>query len=278
MYNGVVVDNLKGIAEVIEHILYELLGLFVPGSVFVLTIARILGQPGWDQLLQFITDHPLLALLGAYVLGYPLQGISRPVTTIFQRLLLFPGHLILIFVGYFSKRFRLWIQTRLDGFKYALTQRHANQHPLDEDTVNLSDLGQDYWNTRLSIPVGKRLSYRQVQDLSFSALLTERKYLDRFRAATSLARGVAVVVVAAFVLLLYQFITGSRALSPENIFLLIGLLIMFYGLMERADMYDRLWHTILLPQFLCTITRDRTPKATALTNSSHAESKENDRG
>jgi hypothetical protein len=271
-------DNLKGIAEVIEHILYELLGLFVPGSIFVLTIAGILGQPQWDLLLQFINNHPLLALLGAYVLGYPLQGISRPVTTVFQWLLLFPGRFVLFLVGCCSKRVRFWIQTRLDILKRKLTQRHTHHPVTDDDIVDLFELGHDYWTTRLNIPAGKRLSHRQVQDLSFSALLLERKHLDRFRAAASLARGVAVTVVVAFTLLLYQFIIGVRAPSTEIMIFLVGLAIVFYALMDRADMYDGLWHTILLPQFLCTITRDRTPKATVLTNSSHTESKENDGG
>lgn len=260
-------DPLKSIAEIWEHILYEVLGLIVPGAALVLVIARIVGDPWWSVLLMFVNEHPWLSLGGAYVLGYPVQGVSRPVTAIFGWLLLLPWRLLLLLLGLPSKRFRQWIQTRLGVLKQKLTARHAHDRALHNDDVDLVELGATYWATRLDVPRGKRLSHRQVRDLSFSMILSERKQLDRFRAATSLTRGVAVAVVAAFSLLVYQLAAGVRGPSALLIIALTGLAIAFYGLMERADMYDGLWRTVLPAQFLCAVTRDcSTPSAAGATD------------
>jgi len=249
-------DGLKGIAEVLEHILYEFLGLIVPGAALVLVIAGIVGDPWWTMLLTFVDKHPWLSLGGAYVLGYPVQGVSRPVTTIFGWLLPLPWRLLFMLIGLLSKRFHQWLQTRLDMLRRKLTGRHAHDRLVNSDDVDLVELGTAYWATRLGVPTGKRLSRRQVQDLSFSAILPERKQLDRFRAATSLTRGVAVAVVAAFSLLVYQLVVGVRGPSTLLIIALIGLALAFYGLMERADMYDGLWRTVVPAQFLCAVTRN----------------------
>jgi hypothetical protein len=250
-------DSLKGIADVIEHILFELLGLLIPGTVFALTIAGLLGQPWPDLLLQFTAERPWLAFPAAYVLGYAVQGISRPVTTSFAWLLLLPGRAALLLTGRVSQRLHTFIRARLDTLRQFLIGRHTHDQKQMIDTVDFSDVASTYWRARLGIRPGKQLSRRQVQDLSFSVLSSERKQLDRFRAAASLARGVAVAIAVAFVVLLFQLVIDTRNLSPMFITILAGLLVAFYGLMERADMYDGLWRAVVLPQFLCTITRDR---------------------
>lgn len=255
-------DGLKGIADVVEHILYEILGLLVPGGALVFAVAAVLGGAWWNMLLQFIDAHVWISLIAAYVLGYPVQAISRPVTRIFGSLVLLPFRLLLWLVGIVSKRGRHWLQVQVDWMKECLLGHHTRDSVQPAEGVDLADLGASYWATRLGLPADKQLSRSQVQNLSFSMLLVERKQLDRFRSASDLSRGVAVAVVAACVLLLYQLVIGSRILSPLAITLLIGLVIAFYGLMERATMYDRVWRTIIPAQFLCAATRDQTKPGT----------------
>jgi len=251
-------NGLKGFAAMAEHILYETLGLVIPGGMFALGIGGALGDEAWTQMLAFGRDHPWVSLAAAYVLGYPVQGISRPVTTVFEWILRLPGRLVIgTVLRLLSQRQRRWVHGRLLAFERWLTGRHAHEAgATSEDAADLNKLCLAYWTDRLSLPSGTTLSPRQVQDLSFSALLTERERLDRFRAATSLARGAAVSVVAIMVTLGTEIGLGHRVLSWPLVMVLIGLVTAFYGLAQRADMYDVLWRSVVPAQFLCVVTRD----------------------
>lgn len=261
-------DSLKDIADGLENLLYEVLGLLVPGSAVVFAIAGGLGSPWWEILIQFVSDHPWLSFGGAYVLGYPVQSVSRPVTTLFAWLCCLPFHFILALIGAISPRLRRSSLLQLYKLRSWLLGRHTHLAPDAPDSVSFLDCAATYWSTRLGLPEGKRLSPRQIQDLSFSVLLNERKRLDRFRAVTSLTRGVAVAVVIGFILLVYQLWRGVYLLNPSSLSVIGGLLVAFYGLMERADMYHRLWHTILQSQFLSTISQERSIAGTTTAASS----------
>jgi hypothetical protein len=256
-------DGLKGISEIIEHLLYETFGLVLPGGAFCITLVAIIGNPLWNNALQFATDHPWITLAGAYILGYPIQGMSRVVTTLFEWLLLLPGRILFKLIGIRSSRIRNWSQKVLQQGKGWLTGRHSHTTLVDSASIDLTELATSYWTNRLSLPKGKKLSLRQVQDLSFSTIQSERKHLDRIRASASLARGVATVVVVNTVFLVYQLIFSLRVFSSSIFLILVGLIIGFFGLMERADMYDRLWRTIVPSQFLSTISRDASASQTA---------------
>lgn len=251
-------DGLKGFAEVAEHILYETFGLLVPGGAFALAIAAALGGEALGALIVFVANHPWLSLAGAYVLGYPVQGISRPITEAFEWLLRLPGRLLIGgLLRLLPRSARGWVEARLASFEKRMTGRHSHA-PVETapDTVDFENLSAQYWAIRLGIEGGQRLSKRQVQDLSFSVLTPERQQLDRFRAAASLARGVAVAVTAAFVVLFWQLWVGDLEPSNARIVILMGLAVAFYGLLQRADMYDGLWRSIIPAQFLCAVTRD----------------------
>ncbi len=224
-------EGLKAIVDSIERLLYEVFGLAVPGAAIVLAVVRVLGDPWWSDLLSFIDSRTWLAVSAGYVLGYVVQGISHPVTITFGWLLFLPVRLVLILIGLPSRRLRQWINVRLPILRQRLLGLCVPDRSLPDDAVDLTDLAESYWTSHLTVPSGKRLSKRQVECLSFSVLLPERKYLDRYRAAASLSRGVAVAVVVVFSLLLYQIIVGVRPLSMLSIVVLVGLLIMFYGLM-----------------------------------------------
>ena len=242
-------EGIKGIAEVLEHVLYEVLGLLVPGGVFAFAIAAALGEPWFSQLLSLVEQHPWLSLAGMYVLGYPIQGISRPVTSIFEGLILWPKHLI-------RKRVRPSINSNLAKLAKWLNSRHGHSGTADA-AVDLAELARIYWTHRLGLPDEKRLTPRQVQDLSFSVLLPERKQLDRFRSATSLSRGVSVAVIVSILILVYRLLVGSIPLSASSAAVFIGLIVGYWGLTDRANMYDRLWRSVIPSQFLCAVTRER---------------------
>jgi hypothetical protein len=251
-------NGLKGIAEVAEHLLYEALGLLVPGAAFGLGVAAAAGGGSWDLLLDFVAEHPWLATGGAYVLGYPVQAISRPVVTLFESLLRLPGRMFVgVILWLLPERAGNRVEDWLDAFERWLTRRHAHASASpNSNSVDLRELEEAYWKRRLGLGVGQRLTRRQVQDLSFSALLSERHQLSRFRAAASLARGTAVAVAAAFGVLVVGLFTRAHEPSSLMTLVLFGLAFAFYGLAQRADMYDGLWRDLLAPQLLCNATHD----------------------
>lgn len=251
-------DGLRGIIHVAEYVLYETLGLLMPGAAFTLALAAAVGGGWWDVLIEFADEHPWLAVGGAYVLGYPVQGISRPIITTFEWLFRLPGRVVTGIVLWLlpdqaSGRVQGW----LDAIERRLTRRHTHTAAdTDGEIVDLRQLEVMYWRQRLGLTEGQQLTRRQAQNLSFSVLLSERSQLDRFRAAASLARGTTVAVAAAFVVLSAGLLVGAHESSNLVTCTLVGLPIMFYGLVQRADMYDGLWREIIPVQLLCTVTRD----------------------
>ncbi len=225
-------EGLKAVAEVIDHVLYELLGLFLPGAAFVLLLAYVAGGETWTEALRLSAAHPWIAFGGAYLLGYAVQGISRPVVDAVGWVLGRPGW------------FLTWIRRKAGGGPEA-------PRPLSEG-ADLDRVAEAVWRRRLGLVAEERLSTQQVRDLSFSVLGSARHRLDRYRAATSLCRGVATAVVVALALLLAQVAWGIRPVAWKTAGAAAGLLLAFVALRERSLMYDRLWGAIITPQFLAS--------------------------
>lgn len=264
-------DSLKGIAEVIDHILYEVLGLLVPGAATLLGISRLLGPDSWQAVVAFGEDRLWIALGISYVLGYVVQGLSRPIVGLFDWLLGLPAKILgwpflqlsrtrsrpLRRLGIMSRKMGRWLQRWID--KTLLRRhRHRSSDVPRRQAVDFMQLAQERWRARLGLAEDRVLSRRQLTNLSFSVLLAERARLDRFRAATSLCRGVAVAVALSLALVALQMILGQRPPTAANFLLLTGLLAAFYGLLERADFYHEMWEDVLQPQFLAHVTRERT--------------------
>jgi len=52
------VDGLKGLAEITKHLLYEVLGLVLPGGLFALGITVVI-DPAWAKaMLGFAAERP----------------------------------------------------------------------------------------------------------------------------------------------------------------------------------------------------------------------------
>jgi hypothetical protein len=246
---------------VAKHLLYETLGLLVPGAAFVACISIAIGGNELAGLLAFTESHRWLALFGAYVIGYVVQGVSRPVTTVTETILGAPVVLVRAMIRVLPIRARNLLERRVERLNNSLLKRHAHKHGGDiiagsAAPVSFDALLLEYWSHRLNLARGERLTAQQGIDLSFSALMAERERLDRFRAAASLGRGVSVAVAAAIAVIVVGFIRNPGSLSWMGIGTIEGLVIAFYTLMERADMYDRLWNAVLPAHLLSVATRE----------------------
>lgn len=250
-------EGLKGLAEVLDHILYELLALLIPGAAFVLLVAWLLGPGAWADATGFMREQVWVALGAAYLLGYAVQGVSRPVVGAVERALRLPSRLLWRLACTLAPGQRERIAGWGMEIERALLGRHTHGDAAvpARAAVDLDEVARERWRKRLRLPEDKMLSVAQARNLSFSALLSERGRLDRFRAATSLCRGVAAGVAIGLVIVTTQLVTGHRAPSLGGFLLLEGLVIAFYALLERADMYDRMWHRVIQPQFLAFATR-----------------------
>jgi hypothetical protein len=252
------VEGLKGIAETIEYILYEVAGLIVPGACFALGVAYAWDPAAAGDLLRLGNEWWWLALAAAYVLGLALQGVSRPITSIFSGVLKLPWILSgrasrLVTTTQFRERFT----SKLNVIQSFLFHRHRHLYidaPPDS-RVDLDEVAEQRWRARLALPADRRLSMNQVRDLSYSAILAERHRLDRFRAATSLCRGVATTIPICVAILVWR-ISGGHLPLWNTLGWIAALVVLFAGLMERADMYNRLWNHVLQPHFLAMDTRN----------------------
>jgi hypothetical protein len=257
-------DGLKGFADIAKHLLYETFGLLIPGGVLAFGAAWVLGPKNWSAWLAFISDHPLLTLVAAYLLGYPLQSLSRPIITIAEWVLVSPTRLLgLIGRTVLSQPYQTKVLTAVQALEDALLRRHRHDHARGdggETGVRLDDLVREHWQQRLSLPPDKVLSRQQAIDLAFSGVLPERDRLDRFRAAASLARGVAAALTLLATAVAIQFVSATPFVSPtwHHVGMVVLYILVLYGLLERADMYDWLWRSVVPAQFLCSATAGPT--------------------
>jgi len=257
-------DPLKSVADVVEHVLYETLGLLLPGALLLVGVAAAVGGETFQQVLAAAGAHPWLSILAAYLAGYVVQGVSRPLVGAAAWLLRLPGRgLVGALPHGVRQRVRQWEATVAAG-----RHAHAGEQP-GESRANLEEVEQRYWETRLG--VRGPLSKAQLRDLAFSELLAERKQLDRFRAATSFCRGSSVAAVAVLVIVAWQLLTGARDVSISGFALIVGAVVTFYALLERADMYDRLWRAVVPVQFLCAVSRQAAlPASSAVNNGTNS--------
>lgn len=253
-------DGLKGFAEVAKNILYETFGLLIPGGLAALAIARVIDQRWLNTALAFTHGNPWLAIGGAYVLGYLVQALSRPINAIAESVLQLPAR-ILALVGQLAPPLADQVREGTTWLDHALTGRHAHSRERDKPRVDVDEIIAIYWRRRLGLPARAALSEPQIRNLSFSQLIGERDGLDRFRAATSLTRAVATVAAVLLAIFLAQVMRGDRPVTWRLVGVIELLVVAFYGGLERADMYDDLWRTSLRAQFLCAVSRTQPLEA-----------------
>jgi len=255
----------------VEHFLYETLGLLIPGALFALATTVTVAPDTWPSLIKFMDAHWVIACITVYTIGYVVQGISRRVTSWCDAVLVLPLRCSVRFTGLLHERAAARLKTWLRSCNWSLLQR-AGWPPTQEmaslggerpGQVDLKTLVADRLCVRLGLPLGSQLRPGDLRDLAFSALLSERRTLDRFRAATSFARAAATVVAlgdaALLAVLLLPRWAGGWPTTSASVTALGALTVAYLALMERSSMYDTLWSSIIVPQFLITTTRDVLP-------------------
>lgn len=233
-------DSVKGVADAFEKMLYDVLGLLLPGGVLLYAGARVLGGDTWVAALIFADQHPWFSVATAYLIGLALQGVSRPLVNLCR----VPGRALRAVAGPVLRRVGTYLQS---------SHRATREDGPTTEAVDLLGVLKRYWTTRVPLEEGEKLSRQQVVDLSFSAILDHRRQLDRFRAATSLARGVAAALVPVVAVLGFQVTAGLRPRSASAFVLLGALLVAIYGLIERADWYAGLWRSVLHSQAVARV-------------------------
>lgn len=210
-------EALKGVTDALEHLIYETLGILLPGLAAVIAAVVLwLPHAGALRALTWMEAHQVLVLVGAYVLGYAVQGIAGPVSRPVLRTL------------------------RLSHAK-----RAAPSTPFPE-------MARAYWVRKLRVESPSALDDPHVRDLCYSVLGPATRRLERFRAAEGLTRGVATVCALAFLVLAVQLVAGWREREAVAVLPLLVLLVVIAGLCERAARYDQLWFTVLESQFAAT--------------------------
>lgn len=243
-------ESLKGLAETVQQLVYETLGLLLPGALAVLSIAAAIGPIELQAVLRLGSQYTALGVVGAYLAGYVVQGLSRPVNQLADDIFTAIPKVVLKMLGEGARKLVGRIGTHLTG-----RQSHVTETS-DEHTAQLDPLIADYWANRLGLAHGKRLRADHIRDLCFSDILHSRGHLDRYRAATSLCRGAAFSVVVATVILVAQLALGDRPMTLGIVGLLAVLVVVFYALTERANMYHRLWEAVVPTQFLANASRN----------------------
>lgn len=261
--------ELKDLADIADRLIYEVIALLIPGALFALLLAAMLG-PGvigddaWSQVIAFGDAHPVVSAAVSYALGYVVQGLSRAVT---HRL-----HASLKWLWDSVRLPRNWINRKLSDarvfvekkiFRWPHNAQQTEPTEPEKPSIDLDKLVIERLSQRLGLDPAHRLNVQSVQDLAFSALVPEIKRLERFRAAGSCARGLATVVAIGWLALVAELalglfsdagwpITWGTAASA------IGLTFVFNALMNRERMYEALWRGIIAPQFLISATRNVT--------------------
>jgi hypothetical protein len=235
-------DNLKGLTEVVQQLVYETIGLLLPGALAVVAVSAAIAPGEVRGLFDWAGRLPVPAVGLAYVLGYVVQGLSRPVTQGAEDVLAAIPRLLLRFLP------RAAVDA-LERLERHLTGRHAHRPgSAAGEAVSLPEIAGSYWANKLGVPVAA-LREGDVRDLSFSEV-GDRTHLDRFRAATSLCRGAAFSVVLVLAILIAKLVLGVPPATPRSYLIIAVLVVVFYALLERADMYDRLWRSVVPAQFL----------------------------
>lgn len=261
--------DLKGFAEIAEHLIYEALGLLLPGVAAALLAVAVLAPEAWGPTMTFGSARTALVLAGAYALGYVVQSLSRPVCNLTGWALARPWAV----ARWAAEHVRPGLGSRLEaGKERAVRWLRAGHAPADDaatdEHVVLADLVHAQWHARLAAPAGRRLRARDIVDLSFSALGDERRRLARLRALTSLCRALAALVALGFWGLLgaligvWALLGLQRQAWPVTAWALGGLALLwlaFVSFIERADLYDGMWTKIIPSQFLANVGAAASP-------------------
>jgi hypothetical protein len=226
-------DDLKGLAEVVDRLVYEALGLVVPGAALIIAGMFVLGiDAAWAA--TAAGEHPWLAAGACWVVGLALQGASAPITVAADFLFTLPA--------------RPFIRPKPPAVA-------------DPKQADLRVVATEYWRKQLGLAPAQTLRWQDVRDLSYSVITSAQGRLARFRALASGTRALAAVAALVVVgSIVFPAIT-VRSVPPGWLIVSAVALVSYFALMERSRMYNQLWDDIIAPLFLATVMVDKTAAA-----------------
>jgi hypothetical protein len=223
-------EDLKGLAEVADRLVYEALALVVPGAALIMAAMAAMGADAAVWAATSAGEHPWLAASASWVVGLVLQGASRLITDVSDLLFKSPWRVIRAIMP------------------------PKQPAAVDASQADLKAVARAYWQKRLGIPPGSALRSQDVRDLSFSVITSAQGRLSRFRALSSGTRALAAAAaIGAVYAIVFPAVTIHSV--PLGWFVTAGIaLVSYFALMQRSRMYDQLWDDIITPQFLATVT------------------------
>lgn len=243
-------SDLRAGFESAEQAVYETLGLAMPGAAAWFAVLCVASPERLPDALRLVEAHRWLALGTAYLSGYPVQSVSRPVVNLTRAALGLPASSVTFAVGLFSKPVAAKVRQFLAaGWRWLKRGYGPKRDPAGAECVPLSTLAHTHWNRRLSLESDEKIATFDVLNLSFSTLGAEQRRLHRLRAITALCRAMAAIMAVALWLLAAALV-WQWPVTLADIGAAAGLAVLFGAFVERADMYDALWTSIILPQFL----------------------------
>lgn len=219
-------EDLKGLAEVADRLVYEALGLVVPGAAFIIAVMLVLGADAAAWAATSAGEHPWLAAGACWVVGLVLQGASAPITVAADFLLTLP--------------LRPFVRPKPPA-------------AADPKQADLRVIATEYWRKQLGLAPAQVLRWQDVRDLSYSVITSAQGRLSRFRALASGTRALAAVAALVAVYGIVFPVITVRSISPGWLVVAGIALVSYFALMDRSRMYNQLWDDIIAPQFLATV-------------------------
>jgi len=244
------VSDLRAGFESAEQTVYETLGLAMPGVTAWFVVLCITAPERLPEVLRLIEAHRWLALGAAYLSGYPVQSVSRPVVNLTRAALGLPGKAVTAVIAWVSPSAAASVGGFVSSRWGWLKSGHAPKRDSEDGAcVPLDRAAHSHWNRRLLLESDEKLAKFDVLNLSFSTLGAEQRRLHRLRAITSLCRAMA-AIMAIGLWILVAALVWTWPVTAAGLGAALGLAVLFGAFVERADMYDNLWTSIILPQFL----------------------------
>lgn len=244
-------NTIQSIGDLIESIIYEVLGLVIPGLVLLVALAGLfpehLVQHTSGSVVAYFETNWIAAVLAAYVLGYVIQGIAA----------------IAISLGE-----RTSMRKPPDGGGDRLSPPEARSSCIDPDdaaaTRAFRSTAKQYWKKPGRGLKNTELNDYAVASLCYAAIGSSTKRMERFQATKHLARGVTIVCIFTILTLFIQTLLGPRQCNLDLDLVLVALIVCVLALLERTARFGRLWDTILFSQFAWQFvaTEAREPRDT----------------
>lgn len=253
------VDAVKSATDALREIVYDVVGLLLPAAALIAMLAYVISADAGARVIAYAEAHAWLTVAGAYLLGNPLQAISRPVTRVLRLVARAAGGALPWLahrVGWNTGERTL----RRGGAAVAafLTGRHAGPdgvigtaNDTFDGTLDIKAACAAQWRQRLGLAETMRLTPFQVDALCYS-VLQRRESIDRFRAAASLCRAMAAVVALAGGLHVWVSMRNATLSSPTSLGMLAGFGVLCWGFSHREDLYERVRTEALMAQTLVT--------------------------